>query len=66
VCPVCTIEGHYLFYCSLLKPIDLINLENACEYFAVKSVGGGPGSSAGLYLVLQSIPLEFLYFAVMY
>ena len=36
--PVCTVGSHYIFSCSLLKSIDLINLENACEYFAVKSL----------------------------
>ena len=33
--PVCTNKIHYIFYCSLLKSTDLINLENACEYFTV-------------------------------
>jgi len=28
----------YIFYCSLWKSINLINLENACEYFATKSL----------------------------
>ena len=27
-----------VFYCSCCKSIDLINLENACEYFATKSL----------------------------
>jgi len=27
-----------VFYCSCWKSIDLINLENACEYFATKSL----------------------------
>jgi hypothetical protein len=27
-----------VFYCSCWKLIDLINLENACEYFATKSL----------------------------
>jgi len=29
-------KSHYIFYRNLLKSIDLINLENACEYFAIK------------------------------
>ena len=36
--PVCTNKTHYIFYCSILKSTDLINLENACEYFANKSL----------------------------
>ena len=47
---VCTIESHCIFYCSLLKSIDLINLENVCEYFAVKL----------LLLVGQVPPLDFI------
>ena len=27
-----------VFYCSCWKSMDLINLENACEYFATKSL----------------------------
>ena len=48
--PVCTIESHYIFYCSLLKSTDLINLENVCEYFAIKSPLG----------VGQVPPLDFI------
>ena len=32
--PLCTIDSHFIFYCSLLKSIDRINFENMCEYFA--------------------------------
>jgi hypothetical protein len=32
------LKNLYEFYWSLLKSIDLINLENACEYFATKSL----------------------------
>ena len=40
---VCCVSGmyeksHYIFYRNLLKSTDLINLENACEYFAIKSL----------------------------
>jgi len=31
-------KSHCIFYCSLLKYNDVINLENACEYFAMKSL----------------------------
>jgi len=48
---LCTIESHYIFYCSLLKSIDLINLEIACDYFAVKS----------LLVVCQVPPLDFIW-----
>jgi len=47
--PVCTIKNYYIFCCSLLKSTDLINLENACEYFAIKS----------LLVVGQVPPLDF-------
>ena len=36
--PVCTIGSHCIFYCSLLNSTALINLENACEYFAIRSL----------------------------
>jgi len=47
---VCTVESHCVFCCGLLKSIDLTNLENACEYFAVKS----------LMVVGQVPPLDFI------
>jgi len=47
---VYTNKIHYIFYCSLLKSTDLINLANACEYFAVKS----------LLAVGQVPPLDFI------
>jgi len=45
-----TNKRHYIFYFSLLKSTDLINLENACEYFAIKS----------LLVVGQVPPLDFI------
>jgi len=48
--PVCTIKSHYILYCSLLNSTDLMNLENACEYFAIKS----------LLVVGQVPPLDFI------
>jgi len=48
---LCPVENHYIFYCSFFKPISLINLENACEYFAVKS----------LLVVCQVPPLDFIW-----
>jgi len=47
---VCTNKSHCVLYCSLLKSTDLINLENACEYFAIKS----------LLVVGQVPPLDFM------
>jgi len=38
VCCVCTNKTHYIFYCSLLKSANFINLENACEYFVIESL----------------------------
>ena len=29
-------KSHCIFYCGLLKSTDLKDLENACEYFAIK------------------------------
>ena len=43
-------KSHCLFYCSLLKSNDVLNLENACEYFAIKS----------LLVVSQVPPLDFI------
>jgi len=48
--PVCTNKSHCIFYGGLLKSADLINLENACEYFAIKS----------LLVVGQVPPLYFI------
>ena len=36
--PLCPNESQYTFYRSLLKSTDLINLENACEYFVSNSL----------------------------
>jgi hypothetical protein len=38
MCPLLTGERLCMYYCSCWKSIDLINLENACEYFATKSL----------------------------
>ena len=52
---VCCVSGmyensHCIFCCGLLKSTDLINLENACEYFAMK-----------LLLVVSEVPpLDFV------
>ena len=36
--PVFTNKSRYIFYCSLYKYTDLINLEHSCVYFATKSL----------------------------
>ena len=52
---VFTNKSHYIFYYSLYKSTDLIILENACEYFVIKS----------LLVVGQVPPLVFIrYFKV--
>ena len=49
---VCMYEkSHYIFYYRLLKLTDLINLENAWEYFAIKS----------LLVVGQVPPMDFIW-----
>jgi hypothetical protein len=50
ICPALTDKGLCIFYCIWWKSIALINLENACEYFATKS----------LLVVRQVPPLVFI------
>jgi len=58
---VCTNKSHYTYI--LLQFIEIYRFDKSGKCVSVfcyqVPVGGGPGSSAGLYLMLQIIPFKF-------